>query len=472
MTRVRRRPAAERLARWCRAHPRDWEVRHWLGLLYRAIDRRDEAIGVLVEANRNAPDHAGILHVLARALDEAGRPAVTTYEQAIARSPADPAIRLGHVAARFTAGDGEAALHDLGQLLGANPLWIEGHQTFAQLAAQLGLPGKALDSLQAALGNHPQSEALHQTAINLLLDAEAFEQATSQINTARSQIGHTPALGLAEATVLDETGAPASAEAFARLGAATDQAHAVRRLRHLIRRSAFELAASEIEPWLSGSSSESIWPYAALIWRANNDPRSRWLEQQEGLVRLANLNIPEPGMEELAACLRQLHAGSGRFLDQSVRNGTQTAGALLSRTEPVIARFREQFRSAIQDYIARLPTADSSHPLLSLRRDKLPRFAGSWSVRLQGAGFHTSHHHPQGWISAAFYVTVPEGLTAEEGRLCLGEGPPSLEGGLRPHTEITPLAGHLAIFPSWMWHGTRPFRDGERMTIAFDIARP
>jgi len=27
----------------------------------------------------------------------------------------------------------------------------------------------------------------------------------------------------------------------------------------------------------------------------------------------------------------------------------------------------------------------------------------------------------------------------------------------------------LALFPSVFWHGTRPFDDGERLTVAFDV---
>ena len=34
------------------------------------------------------------------------------------------------------------------------------------------------------------------------------------------------------------------------------------------------------------------------------------------------------------------------------------------------------------------------------------------------------------------------------------------------------MPGRLALFPSTMWHGTVPFADGERLTIAFDVARP
>ena len=42
---------------------------------------------------------------------------------------------------------------------------------------------------------------------------------------------------------------------------------------------------------------------------------------------------------------------------------------------------------------------------------------------------------------------------------------------LPPTKLIEPKPGRLALFPSWMWHGTRPFGQGERLTVAFDVAR-
>ncbi|MCB2057096.1 MAG: hypothetical protein KDE30_04185, partial [Novosphingobium sp.] len=81
-------------------------------------------------------------------------------------------------------------------------------------------------------------------------------------------------------------------------------------------------------------------------------------------------------------------------------------------------------------------------------------------------------HHPQGWISAALYLAVPEGLQGEAGQLALGESPADLGLNLPPHAMVNPRPGRIALFPSYMWHGTRPFGAGERMTIAFDIARP
>jgi hypothetical protein len=96
-------------------------------------------------------------------------------------------------------------------------------------------------------------------------------------------------------------------------------------------------------------------------------------------------------------------------------------------------------------------------------------------VRLRGAGFHANHVHPQGWISSAFYVRLPgrsENDSAEAGWLKIGEPPTDLAPDIGPTQMIEPRVGRLVLFPSWMWHGTVPFDNGERLTIAFDVRPP
>jgi hypothetical protein len=35
---------------------------------------------------------------------------------------------------------------------------------------------------------------------------------------------------------------------------------------------------------------------------------------------------------------------------------------------------------------------------------------------------------------------------------------------------LRPVPGRLALFPSYLWHGTVPFSDAEpRLTVAFDM---
>jgi len=103
------------------------------------------------------------------------------------------------------------------------------------------------------------------------------------------------------------------------------------------------------------------------------------------------------------------------------------------------------------------------------------RFSGAWSVRLLDRGFHSDHVHPLGWLSSAFYVALPTAMDGADnqqaGWLTFGECRrllPDLAG----FKAIRPRIGQLVLFPSLTWHGTRPFDAGERMTVAFDIARP
>lgn len=57
-----------------------------------------------------------------------------------------------------------------------------------------------------------------------------------------------------------------------------------------------------------------------------------------------------------------------------------------------------------------------------------------------------------------------------EGWLQFGQPLEELGLGLPPRRVVRPQPGHLALFPSYMWHGTVPFHEGEpRMTIAFDV---
>ena len=95
-------------------------------------------------------------------------------------------------------------------------------------------------------------------------------------------------------------------------------------------------------------------------------------------------------------------------------------------------------------------------------------------MRLKEGGFHVSHVHPQGWISSALYIALPPvvGEGSKEGWLQLGEPRPELGVGLEPSAYVRPEPGRLALFPSWMWHGTIPFPAGERLTVAFDVAVP
>jgi hypothetical protein len=112
---------------------------------------------------------------------------------------------------------------------------------------------------------------------------------------------------------------------------------------------------------------------------------------------------------------------------------------------------------------------------LTRRRNAMRyRLSGVWSVRLRPQGHHVNHFHGKGWLSSACYIELPATLGARGGEGWLKFGEPSFDSPLKldPEYFIKPEPGLLALFPSWMWHGTVPFQGqpaDRRLTMAFDV---
>lgn len=444
----------------------------WTGLLHRALDEHQPALDAFAAAARAAPDDALIAHGRARVALEAGLDARAMFNTALRLGPSGEVI-LGRAAARFAAGEGEAAAIELAALLDRNPRWTQGHAQWAQLAAMTGRASDATMTIDRAIAFEPGSPALWQTAIDILTKAGRHAEAWQRADAAIAATGDAAPFALWRAAALSDAGeADLAAAAFAALGEPDRIGHAIGLARHLIRVNDGARLAKLTDRWMDGDDAYSFSPYASISWRQTGDPRWAWLEADERLVSIIDLTPQLPPLDRLADRLRALHGRSGRFLDQSVRGGTQTDGPLLSRLEPEIRSLRTAIVSAVDAYRAQLPPIDRAHPMLRNRRDGPVRFAGSWSVRLAGAGHHSNHVHPQGWISSAFYVALPDRLDGEQGWLTLGEPQAELGTGLAPFRRIEPKAGQLVLFPSMLWHGTAPYDAGERLTVAFDVAPP
>lgn len=464
--------AERKLGLWIAANGTNPQVLHWRALLLRRLDRHGEALELLRQASSLAPHNAELARNHAQVALEAGLSADGLFEQALQLDPANVPIRLGLVSAYFSAGKGAQGLALLEAALRANPGWYEGHAQFAQLATLTGQPQRAVETLQAAIQRFPDSLELRAQMLGILLLAGRHAETADQAAAAIIRLGDVPLLLVDRAAALDELGEwDAAAQMFARAGTPADVGHASWLIRHLLRRGDARAALAAAEPWLVSEGATQIWPYVSLIWRLLGDSHAEWLDQQPGLIDITELG-EQINLAALAACLRRIHARSGRFVDQSVRGGTQTDGPLFSRIEPEIVAVRQVIAAAMANHARALPAIDEFHPQLAFRRGQDIRFSGSWSVRLADQGYHTSHHHPQGWFSAVFYVTVPEMLDGSEGQLQLGTPPPELGLDLAPYQSIAPKPGRLVIFPSTMWHATKTFSAGERMTIAFDTARP
>ena len=448
----------------------------WKALLERSLDDREQALASFAEAARLSPATISIAHGHARTAFEAGLDARPLYERAMSLAPRNGDILLGLAAARAARGEGQRAVSDLQAALEAAPAWLYGHEQLAQLMATEGRANEATASLETALERFPTAQPLWETLLNVQLRRGAYESLADIVARARAAGINSPEFAIYEGIHAAEFDKEAFPPALFREGPANVGSVLGRwRVRHLLRVGAIDDVVALIDHLLKTDQTAELWAYAATAWRLAGDPRSEWLEADPRFVTVADLSNDLPPIESVAETLRSLHVAKGEYLDQSVRGGTQTDGPLFCRIDPVIRQLRGAAVKAVETYVAQLPPVDPNHPLLRHQRDRRIRFSGSWSVRLRSEGHHSNHVHPQGWISSALYIALPDrspGESPDAGSFTLGEPDAKLGIDLPPWRTIAPQVAHLVLFPSWMWHGTVPFAQGERLTVAFDVAAP
>jgi tetratricopeptide (TPR) repeat protein len=461
------RAAAERGKR-----PLMW---HWLGLLHRSLDEHDEALACFGTAAQIAPRGPRIALARAQTAMEAGLPAVDLFEAARELAPQDGSVILGLAAARHAAGQGERAVAELEAVVDGSPMWTLGHEQLAQFQSTMGHPQRATESLERALTRFPKSEPLWATMLFVELRRGAYEALRPIVDRARAAGVESEEFAIFDAIIAAEFDPAIYPPALFENAPQGRDADLDRwRIRHLLRVGEPKAALPFVDRAVDANAPIEIWSYAATAWRLARDPRWEWLEGDPSLVSVTDITASLPPLDRLAQTLRSLHVANAEYLDQSVRGGTQTDGPLFSRIDPLIRALRGAIVRAVEEHVANLPPIDPKHPLLRERRDRRIRFSGSWSVRLRSGGRHSNHVHPQGWISSALYISLPTSPEAgsHEGWLTLGQPDDKLQLDLAPFREIEPVKGHLALFPSSMWHGTVPFADGERLTVAFDVKPP
>lgn len=464
-------PKLQRALRTTRDH-RLWHIH---GLILRQLGRREEALPSLRRAVELNPQAAKPAFALAKTLYEAGLPSLEEHGRALILSPGDREIVSSMTFAFVGEGRVEDAIHGLARILSRSPHWLEGHMTLARLRWIQGERAGFTRNFDEALATHPQAYDLRREQLIALIHAEQWDEALKKIEEGRAAMGDLPLFAINEAIVLAETGDIERAEPLLELlKDSQDGPIQVRRVRHFLRSGRPELAGEVIDSWLDRPEGYMFWPYASITWRMIDKPRWEWIEGDESFVGVYDIADRLPPLDELAETLRRLHTLAGHPLDQSLRGGTQTDGDIFKHVDPVLVHLREAIRATVAEHVAKFPPPDERHPLLAPARDTI-QFDGAWSVRLRQGGFHVNHVHPAGWISSALYVVLPPDMGGDNqaGYLTLGEPrETNFEIDLAPLQTVEPKPGRLVLFPSYMWHGTRPFGEGERLTVAFDVVRP
>jgi tetratricopeptide (TPR) repeat protein len=447
--------------------PRFWnglgDLEKAAGDLAAAAAAYDRALGA------NAADPLATLGRARVALERDEPDVLSRYDAARRLAPDMVELLIDQTEARLARGD-RAALDDLAQAVAARPDWSSGQIALARFYWEQGRETGFADHVEARLTGGQAPAQYWRDYVQLLLACKLPDQAADAAARAGRCFPDDSEWALTEAAAAGKAGQLERAEAlFAALPEGLP-ARATHECVHRIRQGDYARALRLAEDALGKNRWDfATWALVELLYRKLGDPRGVWLSGQPGLVASIELPIEPAAFAAADVRLRLLHQTAIETVGQSVRGGSQTRWNLFDRIEPELPALRSAVTRGIADYVGRLPPRDDTHPLLRLR-DRPMRVAAAWSVLLRGSGYHEPHYHPEGLISSACYFRIPQECgDRRDGWLEIGRPSPDLLIDLEPIATIEPVPGRLVLFPSYLFHGTRPFAAGERMTIAFDV---
>ena len=471
-------------------NPQDVSALTALGNSYKDFEDFDKAKECYWIALTVRPQYVNAIHNLGlcyKMVDQLPS-AIACYEQALALEPDSAEIHYNYANALFEAGLPDQAEAQYLRSIAKSPDFLLAHETLSEFYWQSGETDKVELSYQQAVKSTPQDLNLRLSYINLLIAIGRDEKAQEQLDQTL-RIGTTAALLHAKGRLAANRLAydDALLALTSSLGRAFDLNVAQDMVRLQITQGRYDLAQRLLIRILAFAPDNQLsWALQSLCWRLSGDERYQWLNDYQVYIRAFTLPVPvgystlSEFLVELEAVLLSMHQMRVAPSKQTLNMGTQTPGRLFHKADPVIASYKTSVCTVVHEYLSMLPRNDA-HPFLK----RLPatisdsfQISGSWSVKLSPQGFHANHVHPEGWVSSACYISVPEGMSkvadGDANAGCIKFGESALQLGDREVVEriIRPEAGQLVLFPSFTWHGTYPFvgnSSAYRLTAPFDV---
>ncbi len=444
-----------------------------LASILRGLRRDREARPLLERLARLQPDSAVAEHNLAAALGDMGdaSAAEAAARRALAKGGDAPETWLVLGRSLISQSRLREAEDAFGQALARRPSYADALRDLAQLIwMRTGDADQARKPLDRALAAAPGDGVLLALRSAILLDIVGPEVAYGALEPGIAS--NTPGLSLAAAAAAAEI----------------DPALALRHAEDAVRAAPSDIAAANAlsgAQLAAGRAAEALPRLDAVIaarptdqyalalrntaWRMLGDPRALSPADYARLCRSFDLGLDADALNWTATALERLHPFTAQPLGQSIRSGVQAALDPRHAGDPAIDAVFTALEAPIGRYIDEMAGRDDP---MSRRAGSGHEIIGAWSVRLTAGGRHSDHIHPQGWVSSALYIATPEVDPGDPKAGWLRFGAVRLGVGLELPAEhwIEPRPGVVALFPSWMWHGTEPFRSqGVRLTIAFDV---
>lgn len=471
---------AEGMARLIVAQAPGADAYELLAATLRRQDRLEEALAASDTAVKLDAFNVVALHGRAQTLSRLGRydEAMAIFDALIARGVAAAALWLNRGVALLgltKVGEAQAAFAD-----GVRRWPQDGglQNALASVRWMQGAGESFAGSFEEEVRRRPEATALRLGCADLLRRADLRERAEAMLREGLAREPNSALLQGALGVVLDESGRTAEGLPFLQRAVAGAPGNIGARgnlIAALLRLSRSDEALAQTTPLRRAQPFNGDWiAYEGMALRQKGDPRYHDLFDYDLMVQPYDMTPPN-GYASIAAfnealrdALNRLHVLETHPLDQSLRGGSQTTRSLLTIGDPVIKQYLAALEAPIRSYISTMH--EPNHPW-SGRKTENFKFAGAWSVKLKPNGFHINHLHPEGWISSAYYVSLPEVTRSGEGQegwIKFGE-PRWPTPGCAVEKVVQPREGRLVLFPSYMWHGTIPFSSGERITAPFDV---
>jgi tetratricopeptide (TPR) repeat protein len=396
------------------ARPSDAAAHYNMGNLLNSMGKPEEAAKAFRRAAALSPDfveaHANLgatLH-LAKRYEEA----IVAYRRALEKLPGNADLHHNLGAVYRAIGRHDAAANCYREALRLAPHRLEFEERLAATLQDLGDYEAAVEAYQRVLIHAPASVDVNKGLAETLIGAGRPEEAVTLCDDFLARRGYNSAILCCKAIALGERGEEAAA----------------RRIMDLDR----FIRPCRIEP-----------PTGFRSLAAFNAEIEREIRAHE------SLDFEPAGL--------------------ATSMGFQT-GKLLEHPSYAIGLLALMINGAVRGYIDCLPD-DPNHPFVANAPARWT--LNGWGVILKAQGHQRPHIHPSGWLSGVYYVRVPASIVAgsQQGLIEFGKPPANIGCRHAHHTRrVTPEAGRMLLFPSYVYHHTIPFEDSEnRISFAFDV---